>query len=161
MGTTRNYPNRSVMARVMRQGKRHQEDFYLHEYGSWKKAEKAAQKWVDEKIEALPPRQNIKNLMTKRNSSGVVGVNLSKQVQRRPYGEYEYWKWIARWPNCPNSGGVSWSTNEWGDEDAFVLAVITRQMESAEREKIKKEFTKIKGTEEYQEIIKLKKQYAP
>jgi hypothetical protein len=152
-----------IRAKLMRHGKEYAEYFRVKECGSWEKAKSEAKKWLEEKIETLPPRQSLKNLMTKRNHSGVVGVNLNKQVLKRSYGlgKYEYWKWIARWPNCPNKGGVAWSTNQLGDEDAFILAVITRQMEITNRDEIKKEFSKVKGTKEYKEILKLKKQHAP
>ena len=58
-----------------------------------------------------------------RNTSGVVGVRLVHAVRRREDKTYPDWRWIAFWPGCPNSGGIGWSVNKYGDERAFVALV--------------------------------------
>lgn len=151
------------MARIMRQCKMHQKNFALKDYGSWEAAEAAASAWIDKQKKILPPSQmNAKDRMTSRNRSGVVGVYLSRQVIRRPSGkEYEYWRWTARWPGCPQSGGVSWQIGESLEEDdAFALAVLSRQMESTDRYHIMSELARIYGSKRHLKIM-AKKQIAP
>jgi len=159
---TKNEPNRCVMGRIMRQRHHHKKDFYVSDFGgSWDKAWAAADRWEKAMAKILPSRLSAKGMMTKRNHSGVVGVNLSQQINHRPHKTYRYWRWVARWPGCPLNGGLGWSTNQWGDEDAFVLAFISRREESTNRPKIIEEFKSIRGTEEHRDILSLKKQIPP
>jgi len=162
MNTTRNTVNKAVMARITRNGKLYQCDFTLKEYITWENAEVAAQRWVRNKLKFLPPKRSmVKGANTTRNTSGFVGITRKKMVNTRSYGHYEYWSWIARWPSCPNPGGITWTTNKVGDDEAFVLAVLSRRLESIDRDKIRAEFSKIQGTEAYDEIIRKKRQDAP
>ena len=62
------------MARLMRKGVNHQKNFTLAKYGTWAKAEAAAQRWVKVQLKTLPPVDSGKGRMTKRNESGFVGV---------------------------------------------------------------------------------------
>jgi hypothetical protein len=151
------------MARVMRKGKRHQRNFTLKQFKTWIAAEKAAARWVRVKLKALPPSEmNARDRMTVRNHSGKVGVNKTKHVVRKFTGQaYEYWRWTAHWPGCRNSGGVSWYISRFGDDDAFVLAALTREMESINRREIVARLEVIKGTPEYDEILILKNQSSP
>lgn len=160
--TTDNIPNRCVMGRIMRHKKRLKKDFYVSDYGSWKAARRAAARWEADKAKELPARISIKGLMTKRNRSGVVGVRLAREVQRKPSGaEYVYWTWHAHWPGCPHTGGISWRTHVHGDAEAFVLALLSRQMESIDRGKILNAFLEIKNSPEFKTLARIKKQSAP
>jgi hypothetical protein len=147
------------MGRVSRQKRRFKRDFYIKDYsGSWEAARKAARRWEKAMEKSLPPKIPTKGLMTTRNRSGVVGVHLKKEIQKK---RYVYWKWTARWPNSPRHGGLTWSTVQFSDDDAFVLAVLSRRMESIDRPRIIAELDKVKGTEEYHEMLSLKKQSPP
>ncbi len=142
------------MARVMRQKKMHQRNFTLKEYGSWIKATRAAKLWIKETLPTLLPKIASKNLMTERNHSGVVGVHWSPGIVRKKNGNvYECPRWIARWVGCPFSGGISWMEKQFEHEGAFVLAVLSRQFETINRDEILTEFDKIIGTGKYKEIV--------
>src|SRR5437867_2017213 len=131
MHLTLNRQEKCVMARIMRQKKRHQKNFTLKQYGTWRAAIRAARKWMNEIAPGLPPLMRSKGRMTKRNRSGYVGVHLARRLIRKPNGnEYEYWRWLATWPGCPFTGGVGWSVTWYGDDDAYILAVLTHKAET-------------------------------
>jgi hypothetical protein len=161
MHTTRQKQAKRILARVMRRNQSYQAVFPLKKYGSWKAAENAAQKWVRKKIRQLPPPEGPKKgMLTKRNSSGVVGVRLAMKRKHSPYDKtYEYWYWVANWPTCPYSGGVSWPVNQFGDNGAFVLAVLSRQNESTDRDAMIEEYDRIRSTNEYRRILRKKMLY--
>ena len=151
---------KSAKASIMRSRKRHQEYFTLKEYGSKEKAVLAANKWISKLEKKLPARLSSKNILTSRNKSGAVGVRLDLNVKRKNNGKiYPYWRWIAFWPSAPSRGGFAWSINRYGgDKNAFVLAYLSREYESIDRNKILNEFEKIRNTNKYREILSLKKQ---
>jgi hypothetical protein len=161
MYLTKNKTERCVMARVQRQGKRYQANFTLHEYGDWKAALAAGQNWVDSIIKNLPPPASRKGTLTPRNKSGVVGVYLHRQTLTKKVGRknkvYKFQSWIARWPGCINSGGVKWPVKQFGKDDAFVLAVLCRQMETVDRDAIVETLNGIKDMPEYAKILALRK----
>jgi len=161
--STDNIPNKCVMGRVMRQKRRFKKDFYVKDHnGSWEAARKAARRWEKAMEKNLPAKIPMKGLMTSRNRSGIVGVRMAREVQNKPDGRrYVYWRWAANWPDCPHHGGIRWSMEQYSDEDAFVLAVLARRLESLDRRFILSELQKVKGTEEYHEMLSVKKQSPP
>ena len=147
------------MARIMRNCEMHQKNFALSRFESWEAAEAEGRKWIKKQKRILPPsRMNEEGRMTSRNRSGVVGVYIAKTVRNKPSGKkYEYWKWIARWPNCPVKGGVNFTINEGTpDDDAFALAYISREMRSADKSKIRDKLAKIYGSKEHTRIMEEK-----
>jgi hypothetical protein len=94
MHTTKNKPSKCVMARLMRKGVNHQKNFTLAQYGTWAKAEAAAQRWVKAQKKKLPPVESGKGRMTTRNESGFVGVyaQLNKNGHNKNFSE------LARMP---------------------------------------------------------------
>ena len=138
----------------------HQKNFTLKQYGTWNKAEIAAKKWRRAQLKVLPEIvMNSKNRMTSRNQSGKVGVHLARSFRRKRKGrDYEYWRWIARWPGCPYTGGIGWSILSLGDDDAFALAFLSREMETISRPKVLGELERIYGGKRHKEIMKLKAQ---
>ena len=155
MNLTINEPNRCVMARVMRHRKSYKKDFYFSDYPTRFAAIRAAKLWLKKISPTLPPPKSTKNIMTRRNTSGVVGVYFSKHTIKRGDRLYESKSWVARWPGCPHSGGLSWSIPYYGDNESYVLAVLSRRAESINRRKIIEEMDAIKGTSEYSDILKL------
>ena len=154
MHLTKNVKEKCVMARVMRQRKMHQRNFALKEFGTWAKANRAAKLWIKETLPTLPPKIVSKNLMTRRNHSGVVGVHWSPGIVRKKNGNvYECPRWIARWVGCSFNGGISWMEKQFEHEGAFVLAVLSRQLETINRDKILTEFDNIVGTKKHDEIV--------
>ena len=140
------------MARIMRAGEKHQQNFTLNEYGTWKAAQAAADKWVRKMKKELPPESERKNRMTKRNSSGIVGV----WARLADEHENHYCRWYARWPGCPNAGGVSFSADILGDKDAFLCAYLARTHETVDRKWILGKLKSFKKTGKCKEVLKLK-----
>ncbi|MGB0372987.1 MAG: hypothetical protein ACPGN3_16780 [Opitutales bacterium] len=159
MHITRNEKNKAMVARIMRQGKMYQKSFSIGKYKTWKNAEKEAGIWLEELKKTLPPCiMNEKGRHTGRNSSGVVGVHLAyKSVTKKSGKEYGYWSWVARWPECVRKGGIAWHVSATlSDEDAFVLAVLTREMECEDKEKVLAKFRRIRNRKSYQTILERK-----
>ena len=154
---TQNETEKCVMARIRRQNQCYQANFGLAKYGTWERATRAAQKWVKATLPTLPEPTQIKGLKTSRNTSGVVGVRLANATQVRNERVYADWRWVAFWPDCPQSGGIGWSVQKYGDEPGFVRAYLARKMESVDREQIEKAYLKLVGTKRYEQIAKLQK----
>ena len=156
MHLTRNETEKCVMARIVRHKQLYQKNFTLKQYGTWTKAETAAKRWVKATLAELPPPIGMKNRMTSRNTSGVVGVRLVHAVRRREDKAYPDWRWIAFWPGCPHSGGIGWSVNKYGDEPAFVYACLARKLETVDREAIAAEYEVFRKSRDYKRLLKLK-----
>jgi hypothetical protein len=159
MNITRNLAEGCVMARIMRDAIMYQKNFAVSRYESWEAAEKEGQKWIRKQKKILPPcRMNEEGRMTRRNRSGVVGVYIAKTTRRKPNGKkYEYWKWIARWPDCPVNGGVTWTINEeTSDDDAFALAFLSREMRSVDKVVIRRRLSRIYGSKKHMKIMEEK-----
>ncbi len=148
------------MARVMRQTKMHQANFSLKKYGTWEKATRAAKQWLKQTLPTLPPKieSSSKDRMTSRNHSGEVGVHRTPGIVRKRNGNvYECPRYVARWPGCKFRGGLSWSVKQFEEDGAFVLAVLSRQYETINRDKILTEFESIVGTKKFDDIVSLMK----
>ena len=156
MYLTRNVTEKCVMARIVRQRQLHQQNFTLRQYGTWTKAETAARRWVKDKLQELPPPIPMKDRMTRRNTSGVVGVRLVHSVRRRGEREYGDWRWIAFWPGCENAGGIGFSVNRYGDEVAFVMACLARRMETVDRDAIAAAYDSFRRTAEHRRLLRAK-----
>jgi hypothetical protein len=74
--------------------------------------------------------------MTRRNTSGVVGVHPHYHIIRQRRKTYEYFNWVSRWPGRRLAGGVRWSANKYGEDEAWILAVKCRRMENENREDV-------------------------
>ncbi|MBU6198517.1 MAG: hypothetical protein KGI64_08195 [Xanthomonadaceae bacterium] len=85
--------------------------------------------------------------MTKRNSSGLVGVHIKRSARRGS----DHYAWHAFWPGKP--GGISWAVLKYGDAQAFVYAAISRQLETVDRGRVEQEFRRIKGTAGYRKLL--------
>ncbi|MCY7355617.1 MAG: hypothetical protein LH470_11200 [Lysobacter sp.] len=151
---TKNENSGCVMARITRRRQLHSRNFSLTEYGSWPKAEAAAAKWVAGIKSRLPPALASKDRLTSRNESGVVGVALKSSTKHLQSGDYIHYSWQAFWPG--NASGVRWGIDKYGDNEAFVHAVLARKLETADRAKVQASFKRIKGTPEYRSILQQK-----
>lgn len=133
---TRNVAERCVTARIQRQKVRLQANFGLSKFKTWARAERAAKRWLRRKRPTLPAMISSKDRMTRRNTSGVVGVHPAYHVIRKRRKTYEYFRWVSRWPGCRLAGGVGWSTNKHGEDEAWVIAVTCRRMENENRDDV-------------------------
>ena len=147
MYLTINQTEKCVMARITRQRVRHQANFTLRQYGSWRKASAAAKAWVEATLPTLPERIARKNLKTARNSSGVVGVRLANATRERNGHVYPDWRWVAFWPGCAQASGIGWSVNKYGDGRAFASACLARQLESLDREAVDARIDRLRSNE--------------
>lgn len=153
MYLTKNEKENCYMVRIMRQGKMYQKNFSKKKYGGWGKAQKAAKEWRDEQLKVLPPKMmNAEGRMSPRNTSGAVGVTLSCATFDRKDGQSEYWSWKAKWPGCKFNGGIGWSVKKYGLDDAFALAVLSREMRTVDRDAVVKRLKKLKGTKKLKNI---------
>lgn len=156
MHISKNKRAKCWMARIMRQGKKYNKNFTVRQYGSWSAAEKAARKWVKEMLAKLPPAMTRRGQMTDRNESGVVGVWALVDRHKINGRSYEYCRWGARWPDCPIGGGIRFSVNKHGDDDAFVLACLAVENECVDRKWLARKLSQIKGTARYRNLLKKK-----
>jgi len=67
-----------------------------------------------------------------------------------------YCRWYARWPGCPNAGGVSFSADRLGDDDAFICAYLARVHETVDRDWVAKKLKSFRKTKKYSEVLGLK-----
>ena len=163
-GVTRNKATKCWLARIRRHKKNYSEYFFDNDpkWDGKEGARLAALKWYANKLASLPPKISTKNIKTRRNHSGVVGVYLSKGIQKKPSGaQYSYPQWVARWPGCPKRGGVLFRANTYGEEGSFVMAVLCRRMETVDKKKVHNAFLAAKASSEYNDILKLKAQSIP
>ena len=161
MHLTINEPMQCVMARIVRQHQRHQQNFLISEYRTWERATAAARKWVKAKLAELPDPVERAGRKTARNTSGVVGVRLADATRRKDGKVYPDWRWVAFWTGCPKSGGLGWSVNKYGDAQAFVSAYVARSMELVDRAAVDAEVKRLKGSPEYRAIVRMKKLSPP
>jgi hypothetical protein len=151
---TKNVKAGCIMARIMRNKIQHSKNFSLAEHGSWEKAEEAAINWLEEIKGSLPPPMTSKNNLTSRNVSGFVGVTLKASKKRSKNYESTHYAWHAFWPENPN--GTRWAVEKYGDDQAFVRAVLSRQLESTDRNEIQANYEKVHGTKLYDSILSQK-----
>ena len=161
MYLTINRTEKCVMARITRQRVRHQANFTLRQYGSWRKATAAARAWVEATLPTLPARVARKDLKTTRNTSGVVGVRLANATRSRNGHVYPDWRWVAFWPGCAQASGIGWSVNKYGDGRAFVSACLARRLESLNRKLIDARVERLRGSTEYRALLRKKRLSPP
>jgi hypothetical protein len=161
MYLTMNETERCVMARITRQRVRHQANFTLRQYGSWRKAKAAAKAWVEATLPRLPAAIERKGLKTSRNTSGMVGVRLANATRVRNGHAYPDWRWVAFWPGCAQASGIGWSVKKYGDGRVFVSACISRQLESIDRVAIDAKVARLRGGAEYRALLRRKRQSPP
>lgn len=155
---TRYYKRKYVQVRFLRGGKRWEENFFISKYGnSWEKAEQAAIARRDILAKEVPaPYRPRKGKMTKSNSSGVVGVNFLHRNAPSSNGTiHRYSFFAAYWQAGRKSAVISWTIKKHGFKNAFVLAVLSRRMESKDRAAVYAEFEEIQNTAEFTKIARL------
>ncbi|MEM7781888.1 MAG: AP2 domain-containing protein [Planctomycetota bacterium] len=116
--------------RLQRRKKKYSQFFSDLNYGGKRASLQAAKVYRDELEEENPKAsvaQNARSLST-RNKSGVVGVRLHEQKDRRGDYEYHYWYWVAQWTDGHGRRKTkSFSIHQYGDDEAFRLAVQSRK----------------------------------
>jgi hypothetical protein len=109
---------------------------------SMKAAKECYEKWVSE----LPPPDTSAGKLTSRNTSGVVGVHYSHDVDSR-YPGCQYESYIASWlDENGRRRNMRFSVNKYGKKGAFDLAVIARDSRVESREAAVAMLEKQKGS---------------
>ena len=96
-------------------------------YGDKEKSLKAAIQYRDE-LEKLYPIEDKYKYLSKRNTSGIVGVKRISSSTKRPSGKiYTYDFWEARWPSGDGKEKTKkFSIHKYGEIESFKLALKTR-----------------------------------
>ncbi len=115
--------------RFQRKGEKIEKFFSDSKFGGRRGALTAAKNYRDE-LEASHSRYSVEELSknpSKRNTSGMVGVRLHKQIDSRGDYEYHYWYWISQWTDGRGRRRTkSFSVHQHGDKEAFRLACEAR-----------------------------------
>jgi hypothetical protein len=122
-------------------------NFSLVEHKTWAAAERAAAAWLKTVKPDPPPPVPIKNRMTRRNTSGIAGVQLKHSIRK----DWHHYAWQAFWPQKP--GRVCFGIVKYGYDRTFVCAAIARRLESADRNVVEQDCHRIKGTAEYRAVL--------
>ena len=117
--------------RVYRNGKTYSKLYSDNKYGGKDRALKIARKARDYALATIPvlPKSKVRkrrlSKSTKRNKSGVVGVNRTKKTNRSgTVSEYYQVTWS---PEIGVTKNKQWSIKKYGEEGAFELAWQFRQ----------------------------------
>ena len=96
--------------------------------------------------------------MSSRNRSGIVRINPIRT--RAPRNGLYYYSWNTKWKGCPQHGGVSWPCITHTDNGAYVLAALTLELRTTNRDRVIEEYEKIRGTPKRKKILRLRPQIA-
>lgn len=116
--------------RFMRRGEKFEKFFGDSACGGKRKALAAARQYRDELEAQFPPysRKEVAEIKSKRNTSGIVGVRLAEEVDRRWPNEPVYLYWVAQWSPKPGVRKTKrFSVDKYGEEDALRLAMKARK----------------------------------
>ncbi len=133
------------LVRILRGAERRSRFFSDKTHGGKAKSKKRAEEcylaWV---AEMAPPLSAV-NKVTKRNSSGTVGVHLSTESDAR-YPDCKYVSYIASWKTEEGKRrNIRFLVNKYGKKNAFALAKLAREKRIADREKVIALFEKSNG----------------
>ena len=116
--------------RMQRQGRKLAKFYSDLAFGGKRGALQAAKRYRD-RLERRYRKSTVDELSEKpsaRNRSGIVGVRLHQQKDRRGDFEYQYWYWVAQWTDGHgNRKTRSFSVHQYGDQRAYRLAVEARE----------------------------------
>jgi len=116
--------------RMQRRGQMMEKYYSDLAYGGKRAALQAAKEYRDE-LESEYEKYSVDELAEKpsiRNRSGLVGVRLHQQKDRRDEYEYSYWYWVAQWTDGRGRRRTkSFSVHRYGDEEACRLACEARE----------------------------------
>jgi len=115
--------------RMQRRGEKIEKFFSDFAYGGKRPALQAA-KQLRDRLEEQFRKYTVRELSNRpstRNRSGIVGVRLHQQKDRRGEFEYQYWYWVAQWTDGRGRRRTkSFSVHQYGDDEAFRLAYSAR-----------------------------------
>ncbi len=129
------------MMRIMRKGKRYLEWFADKDHGGKEKARAVATKRYQELSAELPhTATSHKNEITKRNTSGKVGVHAKESFGRKG-NETPYYAYNAFWTTkSGEKAQISFYWLKFGDKLAWKMACYARDNETKDRAAILRKF---------------------
>lgn len=137
-GLTRNVSNRCWYARITRRRWKYAKYFHDRQHGGDTEAARlAAVAWLDEMRRKLPPPIPRFDRMSRRNTSGFVGVRRVTEVVKR-MGGHRYYHWEGRWET--RLAGRKFSVLRYGEDKAFLLACIARDLRTPDTETCLREY---------------------
>ncbi len=115
---------------MQRRGVRTEKFFSDVAHGGKRSALQWAKQYRDE-LEEVTEKYSVEELAetpSTRNLSGVVGVRLHHQKDRRGEFEYYYWYWVAQWTDGHGKRKTkSFSVHQHGDDEAYRMACEARE----------------------------------
>ncbi|MFK7765770.1 MAG: AP2/ERF family transcription factor [Mariniblastus sp.] len=121
--------NGGWQVRIQRRGVRTEKFFSDAVHGGKRAALQWAKEFRDE-LEQASSKFTVEELSevpSARNRSGIVGVRLHHQKDRRGEFEYYYWYWVAQWTDGHGKRRTkSFSVHQYGDDEAYRLACEAR-----------------------------------
>lgn len=147
--------SKGFMVRICRKGKHINEFFSDSRFGSRSKARHAAEQRYQELIEEHgPANMSMKDKLTKRNTTGLVGIHIVHGIDNRWPG-CEYWAYCASWVNEDRTRGkISFSWNKYGEKDALELAMMARKHEITDRQKLVNMLERRKASQKKSKAVK-------
>lgn len=110
-------------------------------YGGKAGSLRAAKERRDELLAVAPPPLPVKNRKTVRNQTGKVGVRFCEDKDERKTNTYRYSYYVAFWTGANGKHiTIRFSTNKYGEKQAFARACIARDHETRDRAWIEKKF---------------------
>ncbi len=133
------------MVRIRRDGNQINEYFSDKKLGGKKKSLAAAKERYAQLYEELGPVESAtKNLLTRRNTTGKVGVHIAHSYETR-WANNEYFAYCASWKEAGGARKkINFSWNLYGKKQAFELACIAREKELTDRGKVVAIWEKLK-----------------
>ena len=137
-GLTRNVANRCWYARITRRRWKYAKYFHDRQHGGdTAAARQAALAWLEEMRRKLPAPVPRFDRMSRRNTSGFVGVRRVIEVVKR-MGGHRYYHWEGRWET--RRAGRKFSVLRYGEDKAFLLACIARDLKSGDTDVCLREY---------------------
>lgn len=140
-------PTRGWMVRICRDGVRQQKFFGDRAYGGKTKSLAVAKECYADWLAKAPPIKSTRDQLTSRNSSGVVGVHLVRNLDSR-WENAESFGYCASW--ITEDGvrqKISFAWKRYGKKNAWELACFARKNQIPERDKVLAMFEKSKARE--------------
>jgi hypothetical protein len=138
-------PTRGWMVRICRDGVRQQKFYGDKAFGGKNKALALAKECYADWLAKAPPIKSTRDLLTTRNTSGVVGVHLVRNLDSR-WENAESFGYCASW--ITDDGvrqKISFAWKRYGKKKAFELACFAREKQIHERDKVLALFEKAGG----------------
>jgi len=127
---------RGWMVRLRRAEVRNQKFFGDRTYGGKAKALKAAKDCYEEWLAAAPPIKTTRGQVTARNSSGVVGVHLVRNLDSR-WANAESFGYCASWiTEDGQRQKLSFAWTRYGKKKAWELACLARENQMTDRDEV-------------------------